>query len=96
MRNIYFDKTKVTDQELKEIWFQLENNEGRKVIHQLTNYINERYYFWYRWIDALKETKIPTRIVWAKNDPIAVPIIAELLHKEIQNNELIWLSLIHI
>ncbi len=92
MGNIYFDKTKVTDQELKEMWFQLENNEGRKVIHQLTNYINERYYFWHRWIGALKETKIPTRIVWAKNDPIAVPIIAELLHKEIQNNELIWME----
>jgi len=55
MRNIYFDKTKVNDQELKEMWFQLENNEGRKVIHQLTNYINERYYFWHRWIGALKK-----------------------------------------
>lgn len=92
MRNIYFDKTKVYDSELKEMWFQLENNEGRKVIHQLTNYINERYYFWHRWIGALKETQIPTKIIWAKNDPIAIPKIAELLHEEIPNNQIFWVE----
>lgn len=92
MRNIYFDKAKVSDEELKEMWFQLENNNGRKVIHQLTNYINERYYFWHRWIGALKETQISTKIIWAKNDPIAIPKIAELLHQEIPNNKLFWME----
>ena len=92
MRNIYFDKAKASDEELKEMWFQLENNEGRKVIHQLTNYINERYYFWHRWIGALKETQIPTKIIWAKNDPIAIPKIAELLHEEIPDNKLFWME----
>ena len=92
MRNIYFDKNKVTNEELKEMWTLLEYNNGRKVIHQLTNYINERYYFWHRWIGALKETQIPTKIIWAKNDPIAVPKIAKLLHEEIPNNKLIWIE----
>ena len=92
MRNIYFDKSKVSDEELKEMWTQLENNNGRKVIHQLTNYINERYYFWHRWIGALKETQIPTKIIWAKNDPIAIPKIAELLHQEIPNNQIFWME----
>ena len=92
MRNTYFDKTKATNDELKEMWFQLEYNNGRKVIHLLSNYINERYYYWHRWIGALKETQIPTKIVWAKNDPIAVPAIAEALASEIPNNELIWME----
>ena len=92
MRNTYFDKTKATNEELKEMWFQLENNDGRKVIHLLSNYINERYYYWHRWIGALKETQIPTKIIWAKNDPIAVPAIAEAFVSEIPNNELIWME----
>tara|TARA_R110002126_G_scaffold112105_1_gene250198 strand:- start:57803 stop:58696 length:894 start_codon:yes stop_codon:yes gene_type:complete len=92
MRNIYYDKTKVSDSELKEMWFQLEHNEGRKVIHYLTNYINERYYYWHRWIGALKETQIPTKIIWAKNDPIAIPKIAEMLHIEIPNNTVYWID----
>lgn len=92
MRNVYFDKTKVTDEELKEMWLQLEYNNGRNVIHLLTNYINERYYFWHRWVGALKETSINTTIIWAENDPIAIPKIAELLHKEISDNKIFWIK----
>ena len=92
MRNVYFDKTKVTDEELKEMWLQLEYNNGRNVIHLLSNYINERYYFWHRWVGALKETSINTTIIWAENDPIAIPKIAELLHKEISDNKIFWIK----
>ncbi|MFY0631030.1 MAG: alpha/beta hydrolase [Flavobacteriaceae bacterium] len=92
MRNIYFDKSKVTDDELREMWKLIELNGGRKIIHKLTQYINERYMYWDRWVGALKETQIPTKIVWAKNDPIAIPAIAELLATEIPNNKLIWLD----
>ena len=92
MRNVYFDKTKVTDEELKEMWLQLEYNNCRNVIHLLSNYINERYYFWHRWVGALKETSINTTIIWAENDPIAIPKIAELLHKEISDNKIFWMK----
>ena len=92
MRNVYFDKTKVTDKELKEMWLQLEYNNGRNVIHLLSNYINERYCFWHRWVGALKETSINTTIIWAENDPIAIPKIAELLHKEISDNKIFWIK----
>jgi len=92
MKNIYFDTSKVTDNELKEMWKLIELNGGRKVIHKLTQYINERYLHWNRWIGALKETQISTKIIWAKNDPIAVPAIAKLLAKEIPNNTMYWIE----
>ncbi|OSY89382.1 hypothetical protein WH52_01725 [Tenacibaculum holothuriorum] len=92
IRKIYFDKSKVTQQELDEMWFQINNNNGRSVIHLLSNYINERYFFWHRWIGALKETTIPTSIIWATHDPIAVKAIAMQLSKEIPNNKLYWLE----
>ena len=92
MKNIYFNTSKVTDNELKEMWKLIELNGGRKIIHKLTHYINERYLYWDRWVGALKETQIPTKIIWAKNDPIAIPAIAELLAGEIPNNKLYWLE----
>ena len=92
MRNVYFDKTKVSDTELQQMWRQLEYNDERKVIHKLSQYINERYTYWDRWIGALKATVIPTKIIWAKNDPVAVSAIAELLAIEIPNNTLHWLE----
>ena len=92
LRNVYFDKTKVNNNELKDMWMQLEYNEGRKVIHKLSQYINERYTYWNRWIGALKETNLQTNIVWAKNDPVAVPAIARLIATEISNNKLFWIE----
>ena len=92
MKNIYFNTSKVTDNELKEMWELIELNGGRKVIHKLTQYINERYLYWDRWIGALKETRVQTKIIWAKNDPIAVSAIAKLLAKEIPNNTLFWME----
>ena len=90
--NVYFDKSQVTEEELNAMWFQLQHKNGRKVIHFISNYLNERYFFWHRWIGALKETQIPTKIVWAKNDPVAVAAIAELLSTEIPNNNLFWIE----
>ena len=92
LRNVYFDKTKVSNNELKDMWMQLEYNEGRKVIHKLSQYINERYTYWNRWIGALKEANLQTNIVWAKNDPVAVPAIARLIATEISNNKLFWIE----
>ncbi len=92
LRNVYFDKTQATEQEMVAIWKQLENNNGRAVIHLLSSYMVERYTFWHRWIGALKETTIPTKIIWAKNDPVAVSAIAELLATEIPNNKLDWIE----
>lgn len=92
IRKIYFDSSKVSKEELDEMWFQINHNNGRNVIHLLSNYINERYFFWNRWIGGLTQTKIPTKIVWATHDLIAVKAIAEQLHKEIPNNKLLWLE----
>jgi len=92
LRNIYFDKTKVSKEELHQMWQQIEYNNGKKVIHLVSDYINQRYTYWDRWIGALKETQISTKIVWAKEDPVAVKKIAELLATEIPNNELLWIE----
>lgn len=92
LRNVYFDKTKVTDDELRQMWNQIEYNNGKRVIHLISDYINQRYIHWDRWIGALKETQIETNIVWAKEDPVAVKEIAELLATEIPNNNLYWIE----
>lgn len=92
LRNVYFDKTKTTKEELRQMWHQIKYNNGKRVIYLISRYNNERYTHWNRWIGALKETQIPTKIVWATEDPVAVKEMAELLTTEIPNNELYWLE----
>jgi len=74
------------------MWQQIEYNTGKKVIHLVSDYINQRYTNWDRWIGALKETQIPTKIIWAKEDPVAIQEIAKLLTTEIPNNDLFWIE----
>jgi len=92
LRSVYFDTTTVTDHELQQMWSQIKYNNGKKVIYLISRYNNERYTLWNRWIGALKETQISTKIVWATEDPVAVKAMAELLTKEIPNNKLYWLE----
>ncbi|NVK53009.1 MAG: alpha/beta hydrolase [Flavobacteriaceae bacterium] len=92
MQNVYYDKDKVSKNELQQMWIQLMHNNGRRVIHLISRYNNERYTYWNRWIGALKATQISTKIIWATEDPVAIKEMAELLSTEIPNNCVYWVE----
>ncbi len=92
MKQVFFDPKKADVKELKEMWDLLIRADGRIALPKLSRYIDERYLFWNRWIGALQQTEIPTKIVWATNDPVAVKKIANTLHKEMKNSSLHWLE----
>ena len=78
--------------DIKKVWDNLNSDEGKKEIHLLSNFINERYTFWHRWTEALKESQIPVKIVWEKSDPVAIKEIAIVLATENINDNLEWLE----
>jgi len=92
MRNLWYDKQKINESELDVLWELLILNDGRKVLPQITRYIDERYKNWDRWIGAWSSTRIPTHILWAKNDPVAVPAIAHALFNDNPNAQITWLN----
>jgi len=92
LQNIYFDKSKISQSEIDALWTMMIHHNGRNVLHQTTQYIKQRYSYWQRWIGALKTTDLQIQILWAKNDPVAVIEIAELLHQEIRKSDLILLE----
>jgi pimeloyl-ACP methyl ester carboxylesterase len=74
------------------MWQLVISNNGRKVLPKISQYINERYRYWHRWVGAIQQTQLPIKIVWATEDPIAIKAIALKLHKEIPNSELYLLE----
>ena len=82
---------KVSDEELEEMWSVLNYNHGKRIVHELTQYITERYLYWDRWVVHSKPPKYQRKSL-AKNDPIAIPKIGELLASEIPNNEIYWME----
>ncbi|TDR22623.1 alpha/beta fold hydrolase [Marinicella litoralis] len=92
IKNIYYNKERVDQSELDALWYMMNCNQGRRVLPKTTQYISQRYQFWHRWIGALKTTDVPIKIIWAKNDPVAVAAMAETLNDEISNSELTLLE----
>ena len=92
IRNVYFNSSLVSDEEIDALWAMLTCNEGRKTLPKITQYIKQRYEYWHRWIGALKSSELPIKIIWSKNDPVAVIEMAETLKNEIKNNELTVLN----
>lgn len=86
---IYFDESKISEAELSEMWDLILKNNGRRILHPLGRYNIERRTNYDRWIGAISQTEIPTKIIWSDNDPIAVKAMGEKLHSLMKNSTLI-------
>ena len=80
------------DDEVGRMWALLIHDEGRARLPAISQYLDERVRLWHRWIGALPALDLPTLVLWGRLDPIARPIIAETLAREIPRAELQWLE----
>jgi len=92
MRSIFYNPSKLTDDDLENMWYLIRQNNGKSVLPKISRYINERYKYWDRWIGALKKTDLVIGLVWATKDPVAVKAIVLQLESEIKNARLFWLK----
>jgi pimeloyl-ACP methyl ester carboxylesterase len=92
LKKIYFNPEYLTDKELEAIWYLMNFNQGKRVLAKISQYTFERSKLWYRWINALQQTKLSIKIIWPDNDPIAIPQMAETIHQETLKSELVWLT----
>ncbi len=92
IRNLYYDASKISEQELKAMWEIGIFNKGRRVFQKISRYLKEREKFSDRWVGALRETNIHCVIIWSKNDPTNNIIVANLMSIEIPFNELYWVD----
>lgn len=88
LKQIYYDASSISDDEIDTLWQMMTHNNGKQVIHQTTQYIKQRKQFWHRWVGALQTTDLPVHVLWAENDPIAVLEMARVLAGEIKNSVL--------
>ena len=47
----------------------LEYNDGKRVLHQVGRFINDRYRYRNRWVRAMRETAVPMRLIDGALDP---------------------------
>jgi len=63
--------------ELRDFWWLLVRNDGRRAIARLTNYIEQRRMHRARWVGALVASKVPRRLLCGALDPVSGRHLAE-------------------
>jgi pimeloyl-ACP methyl ester carboxylesterase len=59
-------------------------DDGTDRLHQTIQYLEERrIYEDERWLAALAESRVPTTLIWAELDPVAVPAVADYVWDEV-------------
>jgi pimeloyl-ACP methyl ester carboxylesterase len=69
-----FDQTHFQSQ-----WSLLLNGGGRRTLHKVAGYMRERTRMGERWTGPLHRLELPLRVIWGREDPIAVYAIARKL-----------------
>jgi pimeloyl-ACP methyl ester carboxylesterase len=92
IKDFFFDESKITDEELQEMWHQLELNKGRDVINFIHHYIREREIFWHRWAAALSENNIPLKLVLGRKNSINTDETLEPLTEKFNDSNILWIE----
>jgi pimeloyl-ACP methyl ester carboxylesterase len=92
MRRLWGDPSRVAEADLDAMWQGIVYRDGRLRVHQLSSYLDERYRYRERWVGALRRLDLPTLVLWARRDPVAVPAIAEGLAQRIPDSRIEWLD----
>ncbi|MBU3012542.1 hypothetical protein KO506_14105 [Polaribacter vadi] len=97
------------NEKIERIWQKFNEMEGQKETLVLSSFNEENFLYWHRWVKALKDSKIPIKIFWRKDDianikdlllnlattqPKNVEIIENKKCLVIENNPLRWLLMI--
>jgi len=67
--------------ELHELWQIMNYNNGKRNYAKLIRYIKDRKLHESEWLDALRASRVPFKMVWGQQDPVAVPIIGRALRE---------------
>jgi pimeloyl-ACP methyl ester carboxylesterase len=80
----------VDETELSAMWRGMQLGDGLSVLPATIRYIDERYRFYRRWIDPLRDLDVPAMVLWGRKDPVAVEGIGERLGQTIPNARRVW------
>jgi pimeloyl-ACP methyl ester carboxylesterase len=92
IRRVFGRRDAVPDDELDLLYEALALERGRERLPAISGYLEERMRFRDRWIGALSRAGLPVHVLWGKRDPVAVPLIAERLAREVPGARLTWLE----
>ena len=89
---IFGPRTRPTDAEIHEFWRLVEHNGGRRIVHKIIRYMDERERRRERWIGILRTTTVPLRLINGLADPIAGAHVAEHFRRCVPDADVVGLE----
>jgi pimeloyl-ACP methyl ester carboxylesterase len=74
--NVYAHPEQFSEEHYRNQWALMMNNDGRRILHKIAGYMRERTRMGEQWTGPLHRLELPFRVIWGKEDPIAVHAIA--------------------
>ncbi len=91
-RRIFGPQTQPTEAELDDFWALIEHQNGKPLIPKLIRYMKERREQAERWTRALKEARVPLRLIDGAADPISGRAMAEYYHRLVHHPDVVLLE----
>jgi pimeloyl-ACP methyl ester carboxylesterase len=89
---VYAEPENFDEQHYHDQWALMLHNEGRSALAKVACYMRERERFRERWLEPLHRLRRPLKLIWGKEDPIAVHAIAVRLAERNRRAELVTLD----
>jgi pimeloyl-ACP methyl ester carboxylesterase len=70
----------------------LDYNDGKRVTHKVGRFVNDRYLYRNRWVRAMRQTKVPMRLVDGPADPNSGRHMADRYRQLIPNPDVVMLD----
>ena len=78
---LFSDAHPLTGDEASAQWALLARDDGQRILHLLSAYLNERVAFAPRWHGAVRDWPKPLSFLWATGDPVATPAVLDGLRE---------------
>jgi pimeloyl-ACP methyl ester carboxylesterase len=89
---IFGPLTRPSDRELRDFWQLIVRGDGRWVAHDLLRYLDDRKQHRDRWVDALRHSDIPMRLISGTDDPVAGRHTSEIYRKRVPDADVVLLE----
>lgn len=90
-RKIFGPNAQASEDQLKELWWLMNYNNGMRIFHLLIHYMQDRIDNEKRWLDALQQTSVPLRLINGAFDPISGQHMAKHYLKVIPDADVVLL-----
>jgi len=89
---VYAEPERFDEEHYRSQWALLLNNGGRRTLHKIAGYMRERTRMGEQWTGPLHRLDVPLKVIWGKQDPIAVYAIAQKLCRNNRSAQLTTLD----